>query len=163
MRPEMGELLVGAYLNVFEGCQYVDYNVRPPGGGMPGLGELDVVGLDLVEKKAHLCEVTTHLDGLAYGSSNAETLAKIHDKCHRQREYATKYLRGFDPVYWFWSPVVPVGALTDGLREIQELEVVVNGDYSRCVARLQEEAARYTHDVGNDVFRLLQILAHMRG
>ena len=45
MLTDVGEYLVGAYLQLFENCDFVDYNVRPPGGGMKGLGELDVVGL----------------------------------------------------------------------------------------------------------------------
>lgn len=45
MATEMGEYLVGAYLKLVEGCDFVDYNVRVPGGGMAGLNELDVVGI----------------------------------------------------------------------------------------------------------------------
>jgi hypothetical protein len=36
---EIGKYLVGAYLKI-EGCEYVDYNVHPPGAGLKGLGEL---------------------------------------------------------------------------------------------------------------------------
>jgi hypothetical protein len=32
---------------VFE-CSVVDYNDRPAGGGLQGLGELDVIGFDFV-------------------------------------------------------------------------------------------------------------------
>ena len=30
MKTEMGEYIVGAYLKLVEGCDVVDYNVRPP-------------------------------------------------------------------------------------------------------------------------------------
>ena len=42
--------IVGAYLKLIEGCDVIDYNVRPPGGGMAGLSELDVVGLDFIKE-----------------------------------------------------------------------------------------------------------------
>ena len=68
MSTEMGEYVVGAYLKLEEGCDFVDFNVRPPGGGLKGLGELDVVGLNFRTKTAFLCEVSTHIKGLTYGS-----------------------------------------------------------------------------------------------
>ena len=67
MKTEMGEYLVGAYLRIIKGCDFIDYNVRRPGGGMSGLDELDVIGLDFKDRTAYLCEVTTHLDGLLIG------------------------------------------------------------------------------------------------
>ena len=89
----MGELDVGAYLKLCLGCAFVDYNVRPPGGGIEGLGELDVVGLDPDSGRAFLCEVTTHTRGLLY-HSNAETVERIRKKHARQRDYAAKHLKG---------------------------------------------------------------------
>jgi hypothetical protein len=64
MPTEMGEYLVGAYLKLVFECSVVDYDARPAGGGLQGLGELDVIGFDFVGRNAYLCEVTTHLDGL---------------------------------------------------------------------------------------------------
>ena len=66
MSPEIGEKLVGAYLKVIEKCDFISYNVRPPGGGRRGLEELDVVGLKFADKTAFLCEVTTHLRSMLY-------------------------------------------------------------------------------------------------
>jgi len=58
MLTDVGEYIVGAYLQVEEGCDFVDYNIRPPGGGLEGLGELDVVGLNFKTKTAYVCEVS---------------------------------------------------------------------------------------------------------
>ena len=80
MATEMGEYLVGAYLKLELGCGVVDYNARFPGGGLRGLGELDVIGFDFAGRRAHLCEVTTHLDGLLIGRGSAATIAKIAAK-----------------------------------------------------------------------------------
>jgi hypothetical protein len=50
MATEMGEYLVGAYLKLLEQCSFVDYNVRPPGGKLEGLIELDVIGINIETK-----------------------------------------------------------------------------------------------------------------
>ena len=80
MGTEIGEYIVGACLKLIKGCDVVDHNVRRPGGGLSGLDELDVLGLDFKNRIAYLCEVTTHLDGLLYGSGNAETVKRIKTK-----------------------------------------------------------------------------------
>lgn len=76
MKTEMGEYVVGGYLKIIKGCDFIDYNVRPPGGGLEGLNEIDVVGLDFRKKTVFLCEVTTHIIGANYGN-NKQTIEKI--------------------------------------------------------------------------------------
>ena len=163
MITDVGEYLVGAYLQLIERCDFVQYNVRPPHGGLEGLGELDVVGFNFATKTAYLCEVTTHIRGLLYGS-NQETVQKLKDKHERQKAYALKYLTNFEHlVFQFWSPVVPVGFITTELAKFPELKLVINDEYTRCVRQLQELAGSVTYDARNPVFRLLQILANLRG
>lgn len=62
----------------------------------------------------------------------------------------------------FWSPVVPVGYLTEELPKIEGLELVINGEYKRRVEELRQLARSTAHDAGNDFFRMLQILEHLR-
>ena len=87
MKTQMGEYVVGAYLKLVLGFDVVDYNVRPPGGGLQGLAEFDVVGLKFGERVAFVCEVTTHLDGINYGN-NQKTVERIRRKFERQQLYA---------------------------------------------------------------------------
>lgn len=161
MITDVGEYFVGAYLQLILECDVVDYNVRPPGGGLEGLGELDVIGLDLKNNRAYLCEVTTHIRGLLY-KDNRTTVKRIQDKHERQKSYAQKYLKNFDCQYMFWSPVVPVGYVTDNLSKLSDLQLVVNLEYTKCVKELETRAAETTHDARNPVFRVLQILKHLR-
>ena len=162
MLTDVGEYLVGAHLQLIEGCDFVDYNVRPPGGGLEGLEELDVVGLNFGTRSAILCEVTTHIRGLNYGS-NEESVKRIEKKSLRQKAYAKKFLGTFDSVrFQFWSPYVPRGYITERLEKIEGLELVINDIYKKKVNSLQELASRETQDTRNPVFRVLQILAHMR-
>ena len=162
MTTEMGEYIVGAYLKLEEDCDFVDYNVRPPGGGLSGLGELDVVALNLTSDTAYLCEVTTHIGGLLY-KNNKTTIERVKQKHRRQRQYAKKYLKNFkNHRFMFWSPVVPQGFLTENLTRIRGLELIINGKYKECVNKLRRRARAEAQNTGNPFFRTLQILEHMR-
>ncbi len=164
MPTEMGEYLVGAYLKLLKGCHFVDYNVRPPGGGLAGLDEFDVVGFDFKNSRAYLCEVTTHVAGLLYGSGNKDTVDRIRKKFEKQQAYAETHLSRFRPEFMFWSPVVPKGRLTDELDTLarQGLTVVINGKFKESVAELIDKARREKNDTGNPAFRMLQILGSLR-
>ncbi len=162
MLTDVGEYLVGAYLQLKMDCDVVDYNVRPPGGGLLGLEEMDVIGLNLKTNRAYICEVTTHIRGLLY-KDNRTTVERIKKKHERQKRYGAKYLKNFTCEYMFWSPVVPKGYVTEHLSGINGLQLVINGDYKKRVEQLIEHAAKTTHDARNPVFRVLQILGHMRG
>jgi len=162
MLTDIGEYVVGAYLQLIEKCDFIDYNVRPPGGGLKGLGELDVVGLSFKNGTAYLCEVTTHIRGLLY-KNNEETVARIVRKHNRQKEFADEQLRNFrNHRFMFWSPVVPVGYITDRLGQIEGLELVINREYRKRIEQLRSLAKKTTHDARNPFFRILQILEHMR-
>jgi hypothetical protein len=163
MSAEMGEFLVGVYLKVIEGCDFIGYNVRPPGGGLKGLEELDVVGLHFDTRTAFLCEVTTHITGLLYVNKTT-TVQRIASKHLRQKAYAEAQLKEFpDRRYQFWSPVVPRGYLTRELATIDPaLELVINEEYARRIEELRKAARHRTNDENNPAFRLLQILAHLR-
>ena len=137
MLTDIGEFIVGAHLQLIEECDFVDYNVRLPGGGLKGLGELDVVGLNLNTNTVYLCEVTTHILGLVY-VNNKETVIRIKKKHERQKEYAEEQLANFkNHVFMFWSPVVPVGYITKHLNEIESLEIIINGEYKKRIEELR--------------------------
>lgn len=159
----MGEELVGAYLKVIKHCDVISYNVRPRGGGLRGLEELDVVGLRFRDATAFLCEVTTHIGGLLY-KDNPTTVRRITEKYERQRRYAREELSTFKVMrFQFWSPNVPKGYLTRHLAELEPgLELVINGEYTRRVDQLRAAARDQMNNEGNDVFRLLQILEHLK-
>jgi len=162
MLTDIGEFIVGAYLQLIEECDFIDYNVRPPGGGLKGLGELDIVALNFKTDTAYLCEVTTHIRGVLY-KNNHETINRIKKKHERQKEYAKRYLKNFqNHRFMFWSPVVPVGYITENLQKIETLESVINGEYKKRIEQLRLLAKNTTHDARNPFFRMLQIMEHMR-
>jgi hypothetical protein len=162
MLTDVGEYLVGAYLQLIEECDFVDYNIRPPGGGLKGLEELDVLGLNFKENTAYLCEVTTHIRGLIY-KDNVESVKRIKKKYARQKLYAKESLTNFkNKRFMFWSPRVPVGYITEHLSEIKGLELIINGEYKRRITELMDHARKTTYDARNPVYRVLQIIGHMR-
>lgn len=162
MATDIGEYLVGAYLKLEEHCDVVDYNVRLPGGGINGLGELDVVGYDMAKRKAYLCEVTTHIRGLLIGGSQAKTIEKIREKYERQVYFAANRLNGFECRFQFWSPYVPKGFLTGELAKIEGLDLIINGEYTKRVELLKMRAGNEKQETGNIFFRTLQILQSLR-
>jgi hypothetical protein len=163
MNTDVGEYLVGAYLKIIELCDVVDYNARPPVPGLEGMGELDVIGLNFTNKTSFLCEVATHLGGLEYGKGYDDSLLQVRKKHDRQRVYAQRYLSDFEHhQFMFWCPRVPKGKLTKGLSEIEGLELVINEEYTRRVKELCKMAEGPPKDYGNPVFRVLQILGHLR-
>ncbi len=162
MNTEMGEYIVGAYLKLCLNCEYILYNVRWQEGGIRSLNELDVIGLDFEHKIAYICEVTTHINGLLY-RNNSETVARVKKKYGIQRKYAKEHLGDFpERHFMFWSPVVPVGHRTEGLKKIKGLELVINLQYTECVDELRKMASYMSHDIGNPFFRILQVLERLR-
>ncbi len=162
MLTDIGEYIVGAYLQLEETCDVIDYNVRPPGGGLEGLEELDVIGLNFKTNTVFYCEVTTHIRGLLY-KNNQESIARVRRKHERQLRYAERYRDNFkNHRFMFWSPYVPRGILTKGLSEIEGLELIINGEYKSRVEALRKRAKTATHDARNPFFRMLQIMEHMK-
>jgi hypothetical protein len=162
LKTDIGEYIVGGYLKSIKNCDYIEYNVRIPGGGLRGLSELDVVGLDLKTKTAYICEVTTHIRGLLY-VNNFNTVAKIKQKHLVQQEHAQLLLSDFVNIqYMFWSPYVPTGFITSNLEQIDTLQLIINTDYTKCINEMRMYAAENTNDLGNPFLRTLQILEHLR-
>jgi hypothetical protein len=161
MATEMGEYLVGAYLKLILGCDVVDYNARPPGGGLKGLGELDVIGFSFGTRTAYLCEVTTHLDGLQIGSGAEATIKKLTQKHERQCAFAREYLGDFEHRFMFWSPIVRPGLVRE-LQSIVGYELFINATYKEAVEALRAVASKSSADSNNPAFRVLQILEHVK-
>lgn len=158
----MGEYLVGAYLKLICNCDFVEYNVRPPELGLKGLQEFDIIGLNLKTKTTYICEATTHIQGVLYGSYE-NTVKKIKQKYLNQKSYAKNHLGEFKYFhYMFWSPRVPIGKLSKALMEIDGLELIINENYTNKVDQLKQKAKVIKKDIGNPFFRTLQILAHLR-
>ena len=162
MSARMGEYLVGAYLEMIQICDFVSYNVRFSEGGLRGLSELDVVGFDFKNRIVYLCEVSTHILGLLYGSKTEDSVKKVLQKFNTQKEFGERKLKDFKTIkYQFWSPRVGKSDV-EKLNSIKGLELIINETYTRNVNELRSLAKKTTRQVNNPAFRVLQILEHMR-
>jgi uncharacterized protein YbaA (DUF1428 family) len=127
------------------------------------MGEVDVVGLNLPQSMAYVCEVATHLDGLNYSTGKATTIDRLNRKLAAGKAFAQRCLGSFKNVeFMFWAPNVPNGKLLTELQAIQGLTVVVNADFATRMEELRAKAASTTKQHGNVAFRVLQILEHLR-
>ena len=190
-QPESGELLVGSYLRLVEGCELVMYNQRSQKQG--DQLEIDVIGVENTERGervVYTCEVVTHIDGLhysgtpdtdrwdEYGNKDYQhTLERLWRKFNSDKAYVTELFDAdeYSFVYQFWSPVVRGNReekyLLTGLYDMaeefaaetdSELELVINEEYTERMEALREKAGQTEKDYGELGFRILQILEHLR-
>jgi len=188
-QPESGELLVGSYLRLVEGCELVMYNQRSQEQG--NQLEIDVIGVDNTDEGKQIiytCEVVTHIDGLhysgipntnrwiEYGNEDYQhTLERLWQKFTTDQEYVTNLFDADSYVFQFWSPVVRGNRdekfLLTGLYDLAdefkkkrdaELELVINKEYTERIEALRDRAGQTEKDYGELGFRILQILEHLR-
>ena len=177
--PDIGELVVGAWLTQVEGYDFVVYNQRPGRDlpesiapkGLAGvaarLGELDVIGMNTPKRRSYIAECTTHLDGALYGGGAEDTVGKLKRKFALSSAYASLLQERTDlqPKLAFWSPKV-AKAIVNRLPEVEEatgrpIEVVANDLYAERVKEVVEAARHGTTGTGNDFYRTLQLLTHL--
>lgn len=156
---DIGESLVGAYLRHVVGCDIVLFNTHLA----EVQGELDVVGLKTLEdgtKKVWLVEVTTHLLGMLYKSQD-ETVKKVLDKKDRAESFAKTLFSESETTFEVWSPIVASGIVNE--LQARGIHLVANEEYTRRINLLAEHASKSTKTTGDDAYRMLQLLTHLRG
>jgi hypothetical protein len=155
---DVGESLVGAYMRQVRGCHTIAFNTFLP----HGQGELDVVGVanGTSGVEVWMAEVAIHLDSLNYGGY-IKTVAKVTQKVAAAHEYAAQVYRDVTPTVEFWSPVVPSG-LVSALADV-DVDLVVNNEFTARVNELAGLAMKHTKTTGDDAYRFLQLLTHLRG
>lgn len=163
----IGENLVASYLRYIEKCSLVVENTQLE----HEQGEVDVIGVTLgAELAVVLCEVTTHIRGMQYGSIE-KTIAKVAAKIGRAKDFAALLFRQHAPRYEIWSPYVPIGRLTSAFEEMAarsaderlDVQFVINEGYHERIQVLIEHARTNTAQTSDPAYRLLQILTKTRG
>lgn len=166
----VGEQLVSSYLRYVRSCEFIQTNLYT----VEAQGEIDVVGINLKEKKVYVCEVAIHLTtGLQYvKDKRPNNIQKLTDKFSRDIEYATKYFSEYERHFMLWSPIVKdsqgqaqynqLGHLAVVKANIQEkygvaLECIVNEAFHSSLKELRQFAAAQTSELQCPLLRLLQI------
>jgi hypothetical protein len=156
---EIGESLVGAYLEHIRECQVVVYNTHLS----DEQGELDVIGIKTLstgKQEIWLVEAATHILGLDYGGQ-AKSVKKIQAKRDRALKFAQQLFKGATLHFEIWSPIVSSG-IVDKLNKLS-IVLVANAEYTDRVNELALHASKSTKTTGNDTYRTLQLLTHLRG
>jgi len=129
MATELGEYIVGAYLEEIRNCDVVYYNpsfVCPPeitGRKSSVKCEIDVVGLSVRGgfEKIYICEVTTHLKGInVRQKAKAKPMEVIKNKLIAGLWYASSFFPWIEHVeFEVWCNYVPKGNKMNYLKSIQ--------------------------------------------
>lgn len=166
----VGEQLVSSYLRHLKGCEFIQTNLYT----VESQGEIDVVGINLKERKVYVCEVAIHLTtGLQYvKDKRPNNVAKLVEKFTRDIAYARKFLAEYDHEFMLWSPIVrdtkgsatynQVGHLAEIRAQLLastgvELTCVVNEDFYQALKDMRAYAGRKTEELKCPLMRLLQI------
>lgn len=166
----VGEQLVASYLRYIRKCDFIQTNLYT----VDVQGEIDVVGINLQEKRVYVCEVAVHLTtGLQYvKEKRPNNVRKLFEKFSRDIEYTRKYLAEYEPRFMLWSPIVKAtkgdptynqaGHLAALVAQLQakyavELECVVNEKFLACLKELREFARQQTAELQCPLLRLIQI------
>lgn len=170
----VGEQLVSSYLRYIRSCEFTQMNLYT----VEAQGEIDVVGINLKEKKVYVCEVAIHLTtGLQYvKDKRPNNINKLTEKFLRDIDYAKKYFSDYDKHFMLWSPVVKgrreesqydqlvhLKAINENIRAAHDVDVefIVNDRFLDCMNEMREYAKSATADLKCPVMRLLQIEEHL--
>ena len=166
----VGEQLVSSYLRYLQACEFTQMNLYT----VESQGEIDVVGINLKEKKVYICEVAVHLTtGLQYTKNKRpNNIQKLTDKFSRDIDYANKYFADYDKHFMLWSPVVKsrkddslynqlghLSAINSNLKASHgvNIEFVLNDIFLECLREMRQYARSVSADIKCPVMRLFQI------
>ncbi len=169
----VGEQLVASYLQYIRECEFTQMNLYT----VDSQGEIDVVGINLKEKKVYVCEVAIHLTtGLQYvKDKRPNNVQKLTEKFSRDIAYANKYFTDYEKHFMLWSPIVKgrdndqynqIGHISEIQANIQEsfgvkIEFVGNEVFQKYLQQMRSFARSKTADLKCPVMRLMQIEEHL--
>lgn len=167
----IGEEIAGEYLKNILGCDFLQYNFSTP----DVQGEIDVIGINVKERKLYICEVATHLvTGLMYvGKSNeSDNVNRFYKKFKKNIDYANKYFNDYEKHFMLWSPIVKDSredSKNNQLKDILEIrslilketkiiiEPIINQEFFDCLNKLRVFAGKETKELKSPVMRMMQI------
>ena len=166
----VGEQLVSSYLQYIRGCEFIQTNLYT----VDSQGEIDVVGINLKEKKVYIAEVAIHLTtGLQYvKDKRPNNVQKLSEKFSRDIEYTNKYFEEYDKHFMLWSPIVKSGNKAPQYNQLShisdiganihakygvDIEFVINERFLSALNEMRAFAKSATADLKCPVMRLFQI------
>ncbi len=172
----IGEHLVGQYLQEVKECDFVQYNLQTKFVQ----GEIDVVAINSNTKEIFVCEVATHLEtGLQYTKNGRpDNVNRFKEKFKKNIQYVTKNFNGYTAHYMLWTPIIKIPKKENAknnqemdLLEVQaylkekfnvNLELIYNDKFLLCIDQLREVALNTTSAMTSSIMRFLQIDEKLR-
>lgn len=164
-----GEELVGEYLRQIRKCEFVQYNLQTPSEQ----GEIDVIGINMLQRRLYVCEVAVHLvTGLQYvKNKRPDNVDRFVRKVWQDIRYARQAFPDYEHVFMLWSPIVknrPNGknnqmADVSQIRsQLQtefdiDLQLIINRTFLNCIEELRTFTRKETKALTSPIARLLQI------
>ena len=166
-----GEHIVGQYLQLVKGCDFVQYNLQTK----KTQGEIDVVAINSNERKIYVCEVATHLEtGLQYTRDNQpDNVNRLVSKFEKDINYTKENFKDYEQHYMLWVPIVKTpknqNAKNNQTKDIEDikqylkvqkniiLEVVCNEVFLGAIGELRKIAKETTQEMKSPIMRFLQI------
>ena len=165
----IGEEICGEYLQNIVNCDFVTYNITNP----DIQGEIDVIGIKLLQKEIYVCEVAVHTGGLQYVTNKRpDDYARFLSKFKKDIAYAKKYFKDYTIKPMLWSPIVKISnpkAKYNTYAELQKLKekikteygldlmLIINESYSNALSELKVYANNQTAMLTSPVMRVFQI------
>tara|TARA_B110000240_G_C13279013_1_gene359232 strand:- start:68 stop:625 length:558 start_codon:yes stop_codon:yes gene_type:complete len=168
-----GEEVCGEYLKHILKCDFVTYNTTNP----DIQGEIDVIGIKLLEKEIYVCEVATHIQGLQYTNNNRpDNYNRFYKKFEKNINYVNKHFQDYNVNHMLWSPIVRVSPNAkynayEELKRLQrdlqkkyklELKLIINQEYDSILKSLKEYASKQTAAFISPVMRIFQIESYLK-
>jgi len=171
MIHNIGEEIAGAYLKTILNCDFVDYNIHTK----DAQGEIDVVGVDSINKKVYICEVAIHLPtGLQYTKNGRpDNTNRFIKKFEKDIDYANKrFDKSYKKIFMLWSPIVKnqkAGTKNNQLESVNKvkkhlkdkykvnLDLIVNDKFQEYLDELRGYASKQSEELNISILRLMQI------
>ncbi|MDR2580965.1 MAG: hypothetical protein LBC85_08240 [Fibromonadaceae bacterium] len=171
----IGEEIVEAYLQYIKECEFIRQNLYTS----DAQGEIDVVGIDIKNKKIYICEVAIHLTtGLMYVNKNiTDTVNRLVKKFSKGIKYAEVHFRDYEKIIMLWSPIVKnskSGSKSNQLKEVEEIKniikekygidliAIINEKFMECLRELREFAKKDTKENKSPVIRFMQVEEYLK-
>ena len=172
---DIGEEIAAAYLQYIKECEFIRQNFYTP----DTQGEIDVIGIDIKNKKIYVCEVAIHLvSGLMYVNKNAtDTINRLVKKFSKDIEYANKFFHDYEKIIMLWSPIVKnakPSSKNNQLKEVEEVKntikekynieliTIINESFMTCLKELRAFAKKETKDNKSPIIRFMQVEEYLR-
>jgi len=167
--PNLGEEICGDYLQFIKECDFITYNTINP----DIQGEIDVIGINLKDRKIYICEVAIHTSGLHYvkdkSNNNQE---KVKEKFIKDIVYAQEYYSDYTIFPMLWSPIVKSSkenSKNNAIKDLEAvekyikeeyrltLELIINEKFDGAITQLRDYAVGITSEFKSNVMRMFQI------